>query len=1181
MVDALQIDEIMGKVFPNGIMGKQRLEIKKIKEYMEELDIDPSNSPFETAEEFKAYLLHTRTKGFEVKDLLIKALQDIDADFDESVVRKINTREERCGIFFSVFNIFPNGNDDAWPTRLTREQFAALYSRANKIDAQGDIHIDEIEGDDAIEKSQVYISIADTLSVYSGCVGLLRDSGEVVAVGQLEENQGKLQLILPDVQGDDNAIKNLKNFILAFIPQKAASLLIGNVESQQYNEDVYICHCRIKSAAVQITKKEMANIYERAVKVDKQREMQLPALQHMDDLLKENIEITFLGDDMSVSSACFGVFDDAGDVIATGHLEGEGDKQRLFLHNETIDYESFMQVKSFMLVFFPAEAEILLEKGGNMNLYDGEIYTGRFRLATDSLSEPEITAEQMNSLYAQAVHIDKSDSIDVAEFVFTEKMPVTLQDSFFIKIPNTLSLYMGCVGLINCNTGEVAAIGYLEYNKDVLHLLFKSKNIVYNSFIANRKFKIVLFPQEAASFFQRNIDISNYKGNVYEVECYLDYQKLDTTEKTLCIDFGTSNTTAGSYGIKEPYSNDVELVKFLDITEDAVESKEMLPTIVYVASCADSEHIEYICGYEAKKKIIEADYDTQASVFYEIKRWITDINEKEEIFDENGNKCNVSRKEILRAYIQYVIDKAEQYFKVKFKTLHFSAPVKLKATFNQEMNDLFKGQYTVLREQSSLDEGVAIIYNHIAKRLCENSMSEDEEKIMILDCGGGTTDLARCTYHYVPTASYKIINVVTSFENGDSNFGGNNVTYRILQILKIKLAHYIKSKKEHSHADRNLSVQELIQNDENEIMTRIDGGESKRTIYESFEKAYDEAEQYIPTKFAESKLMKEKRKIKRNYYYLWQMAEAIKIEFYRINLVVLDFNKDKDRKIYAQKNEQYYLFIHDGASNDLIKYDNPMKDIDITINEIRRVLCPDIYALLNTLFGKQNPDELMNCSFYKLSGQSCKISLFHDLFKEFIPGKYLRAAKGVVKENSTDLKLACIKGSIEYIRDKEIGEIKPNISVQVPKLIYDIYRIGSTGEEKVLGADGSCRLIERPDTAKKVDFVVKDSNGVLQKQFTYVLNLSWENKCNKSDIEQCIRETANIEEESLWDQIISTLYGGNEDELIYLFLLPAKQGYGVNIYQINKHKGEFYLQEKGTFESFEGETLETFFNGKR
>ena len=74
----------------------------------------------------------------------------------------------------------------------------------------------------------------------------------------------------------------------------------------------------------------------------------------------------------------------------------------------------------------------------------------------------------------------------------------------------------------------------------------------------------------------------------------------------------------------------------------------------------------------------------------------------------------------------------------------------------------------------------------------------------------------------------------------------------------------------------------------------------KDKIYGTFEQAYNEAEKYIPTCFAPCKLRNEKRKMKRNYYYLWQMAEAIKIEFYRINLVVIDFNKVEERKIYAK-----------------------------------------------------------------------------------------------------------------------------------------------------------------------------------------------------------------------------------------------------------------------------------------
>ena len=71
-----------------------------------------------------------------------------------------------------------------------------------------------------------------------------------------------------------------------------------------------------------------------------------------------------------------------------------------------------------------------------------------------------------------------------------------------------------------------------------------------NSFINNRKFKLFLFPSNSSDFFQGKINANNFNGEVYEIECYIDYERLEKTNKTLCIDFGTSNTTAGSYKIK-------------------------------------------------------------------------------------------------------------------------------------------------------------------------------------------------------------------------------------------------------------------------------------------------------------------------------------------------------------------------------------------------------------------------------------------------------------------------------------------------------------------------------------------------------------------------------------------------------------------------------------------------------
>ena len=68
----------------------------------------------------------------------------------------------------------------------------------------------------------------------------------------------------------------------------------------------------------------------------------------------------------------------------------------------------------------------------------------------------------------------------------------------------------------------------------------------------------------------------------------------------------------------------------------------------------------------------------------------------------------------------------------------------------------------------------------------QETLEENEEyEALIIDCGGGTTDL--CSYRFRiqdRRAAYKIY-METAYENGDTDFGGNNLTYRIMQILTI------------------------------------------------------------------------------------------------------------------------------------------------------------------------------------------------------------------------------------------------------------------------------------------------------------------------------------------------------------------------------------------------------------
>ena len=303
-----------------------------------------------------------------------------------------------------------------------------------------------------------------------------------------------------------------------------------------------------------------------------------------------------------------------------------------------------------------------------------------------------ISIKNLQEIYDKANKICIEEKLDICEFNLTETMPVTIQDDFYMVVNDeNLSINTNCVGLVDCNENKVVAVGYLKAIDEKYYLIFAENNINYNSFEENSSFKVIVFPTE--------VDLSLANGNIvlYEKECSIYYKKLEDTNNALCIDFGTSNTTAGSYKVLNPnadYEHSIELVKFVDVTDKSIE-KEIFPTIVYVKSC-ENEKVEYLFGYEARKKIIDNDYDTKASVFYEIKRWINDIDEVEEIFDEKGKKREISRREILKAYIQHVIALSERYFKKHFKRIHFSAPIKLKEIFINEMKDLFKDKYEII-----------------------------------------------------------------------------------------------------------------------------------------------------------------------------------------------------------------------------------------------------------------------------------------------------------------------------------------------------------------------------------------------------------------------------------------------------------------------------------------------------
>lgn len=798
------------------------------------------------------------------------------------------------------------------------------------------------------------------------------------------------------------------------------------------------------------------------------------------------------------------------------------------------------------------------------------------------------------------------EELDYTEnIVLHEGGTISLQKKYQLYLSKSMfekEIDLSKVLIVENEGNRVLALGYLVLSKELnftYNIIFENKkNIDYNAFDGINRAKFIIYTK---------------KGEIFSRNFEMDYKPFRVEkERPLCIDFGTSNTSVGSYGILDEKKDEAEVVKFVDVTVTPNNTEVfLLPTIVYVEDCSDNDNIKYIFGYEARKKIENERYESKASVYYEIKRWISSVEEIEEVRDSNNNKATPFRKDIIKAYIDYVIENAEQYFGTKFEKLHFSAPVKFKEQFVDVFSKLYYSEKHILSAEESIDEGIAIVYNQIITLMySENSLENEERSIMIMDCGGGTTDLASCVYHYNKTDLGVELKLDTCFENGNSNFGGNNITYRIMQLLKIKIAAVLFN----DIIDNDGEAINLIEKSENEILglvesnmslKRYDSDSANKEIYSKFLDNYNRAEDVIPTLYTGNKKYRgteSLKKIKRNFNYLWRQAEQIKIEFYKTERVLMNFNDIDENAIISITNpSNYYLYVSE--NNELSKIKNPFDKISITIKEINRVISGDIYSLLVGLF--QNGEltsrkiNVEDFNYYKLSGQSCKISLFSELIKEYIPGRKFRPAiqkvEGSKKRKSEDLKLDCILGCINYVKDQIRPEMNVLLKPNLPEIIYSIELKGNhNGNNKVFDCDDiqSIKMEISHKNTREYPFVVVGKDGILEREFVFKLRNQNEgdlkdDECTTKDIKEKILRTCSslLTEESvdLFIQDITKLVSGKTETINIVFAIPAKHGYGVYIGQIQGTgtlNGNKYIMLNYEYNNFE-DSSKTFFDGCR
>ncbi|MGL5356228.1 MAG: hypothetical protein ACRC0F_10540 [Cetobacterium sp.] len=777
---------------------------------------------------------------------------------------------------------------------------------------------------------------------------------------------------------------------------------------------------------------------------------------------------------------------------------------------------------------------------------------------------------------------DENDEIEVPKKLEVYKnIEITEMDSYRIQT----DIDLADVVLLSNENGYCGHIQIVENEKNKF-LVGNSKNINYDKLHENIFFDFIFFNKKDSKSLQ-NSDPTE-KISCYKVECDIEIKELQKINRWLCMDFGTSNTSIGTYDD----NREAKIVQFMDVTNNKL--SEVIPTIVWVEDCSDSENVKYLFGYEAKKKIEESDFKFRNSVFYEIKKWIQeDVEIVESINDSKGKKAIIKRKDIIKEYLLFVIKHAESYLKNKFEYIHMTAPVKLKQKYIKIYKEaLIDSNYKVRSSELALDEGIAIVYNYIKDVMKWTTVQgintypsehngNKNEKVVIIDVGGGTTDLASCSFEFQKKSTGNELIIETNFEDGDSNFGGNNITYRILQYIKIKLANYYDKELNNGESAIICNIEHLFPNN-SKILEKIDSEKGVGNLYEKLEESYSEAGKIIPTDFSINDKFNSRQAeavLKRNFYLLWEVAENVKKEFFRrTDLLMIDFksNDESNKKIRVPRLEKLDISIVQDLK---LKERTDLPDLSISIKEIEDLIYGEIYNILRKLLSDTSENNILkDYDLFRLSGQTCKISLFAELLKEFIPGKKLRGSeiKNNEEKDTLELKLQCLKGGIHYMSDNESGIVgNQKIINKKPSLNYKIM-LDREQKQEILSKSGITISEYDPSKAGEAKFDIHSQDGELIKSEKYEFAFGSEKKI---DLEEILMLVSEEFEYNLREQLERT--GQN---IRIIIAIPTEDRFGFEVLDLTKlENNEFYLRsENNKIFSFE-KSLEaiSFFNGRR
>ena len=241
-------------------------------------------------------------------------------------------------------------------------------------------------------------------------------------------------------------------------------------------------------------------------------------------------------------------------------------------------------------------------------------------------------------------------------------------------------------------------------------------------------------------------------------------------------------------------------------------------------------------------------------------------------------------------------------------------------------------------------------------------------------------------------------------------------------------------------------------------------------------------------------------------------------------------------------------------------------------NSSQQKINPIVQKFMEELY---HSGRIQDFSFIKLTGQSCKIDLFKDALKEFVPGRMIQFRKRAnIDAADFELKMTCVDGALKYLRDRKYGLADIHLNNGKAVLPYRITAYTHNGKEVVL-VDGfkdwdTAGTISRNMEDLILPLYLKNADGEEHCRFQYV--------CRQEDFSQKSYE----EIEAVYgSHILQKETDSIENGDVKFFVWAEQEEWGFQVVPVYCEMDELYLG-KAEFFSFESDNwVNSFFDGKK